>query len=212
VLEGWRIPQHASLLCQKGAVDGVCSCIVDLLSDSARPDLRRMAPQVAAWHKLVYLTKFIACEACKCWCRSVIATLADAAEANVEQWQVPWSSCGTEVMQGHAKRRRVDHHLKQHVLQTASHSAPTVTTAAREVEGVDSAQALRWVSKEMSAYRANCMLDMAASQVVGFTADAARVGKPAREFLAGYFTDPVRSRHGALPCQVVSISFSHPTL
>lgn len=202
-LLGWRVPAGAAVACQRGRVAlGLCGCMTQMLQDKSMPDHTGKPPQVAVWDKLVFLMAFSSCGGVRAWVRILVCSLSDEVEQQVESWGGPWVGCASE-LQSAPKRRRVDHHIKQHVLQTARNSAPTLTAAGREIQGVDSAQCLRWAAKEMSAYRANTMLDMTNANVVGVTCDAARVGKPAREFLSGYFTDPMRDRHGALPAQVL---------
>lgn len=110
-------------------------------------------------------------------------------------------------MQGFAKKRRMDFHVKQYVLADAvqSGSASSCSNAAKSLNGnVAPNSGLKWRGQEMSAYRAASILAFSSVGSVSVALDGARIGRPAKEILAGFIYCDRMARCAALPPQVAS--------
>lgn len=78
--------------------------------------------------------------------------------------------------------------------------------------GVDKSQGVRWVNSEKSAYRCNVRLSFSHHcGPLSVTVDAARLGKPAKDFLARVVSDSLSVRHAFLVPQVL-LSAGQPFL
>lgn len=203
-LLGWRVPEQVSGACPKVKGGGrSCMCLQSLLESNLLVG-RQLKAQSVVFEKITLLSKFSVCPAAAMRCKEMICNAAAIIKNNISDWGVfDWHLSSDCLVSSEKKRRRVDHHLKQHALsQQVVGSAATVTLAAKPIQGVDCAQLLLWLGIEMSSYRAHTIMDLKECNVLCVAIDAAQVGQPTRELLCGLFSDTAKGRHGALPPQV----------
>lgn len=201
-LVGWRVPDSVADACEvEPRTDGVCACLAEAMSKGLPGEVAQV-PHEFVWAKLVFLVQRVGCKACLRWARLIVDHLAMAIERNVQDWgDFQWHR---SMLNGGppVKRRRVDYHIRQEVVAHAvvEGRQPTAAIAARGMVG-DRAQGLRWVQAEMAAYRSSGLMSFQKLPVWSLSVDAARIGKPAREFLVGALS--AADLHGILPPQVI---------
>lgn len=111
-----------------------------------------------------------------------------------------WEKGAAAHLAGQVKRRRIDYHVKQYVVRDSVRSGAQASSssATRSLSGVHASTGVRWTQGELAAFRATCRLSFNSHMSLGLTVDATRLGKPAKEILCGYITNPGAQRHAAL--------------
>eukprot|EP00971_Amphidinium_carterae_P149909 2971833-Amphidinium_carterae.1 len=114
------------------------------------------------------------CRRCACWLSTLLVSVSGAVEANVESWgDGHWQSRPEALQQG-PKRRKMDEHVKQHVLDISKGSA-TVTERAKHILGGSAEMGIRFRWADVAALRASLLLSGAKADVVGIAADCTRL-------------------------------------
>lgn len=206
-----EIPNDAARLCDV-AKDrhGLCMC----LRKSTAP-LHRLrephtypSPQAFLYAKMVWLTSALPCEAARASLCDLTCRLSDLIEEGHHQWgDHSWHRGGDATVMGFSKRRRVDFHVKQFVVHDSVQlgEQASCAQAARAVVGASSCAAVKWRSSEMSSYRAATLMAFDKDSSISVTVDATRLGRPARDVLAGFVYSVGKGVGAALPPQVVEL-------
>lgn len=136
----------------------------------------------------------------------VFGRVSSGIELSWDEWgDGKWERSSSAQCSGLQRNRRTDYHLKQFVLHGSRLEGRTTTVgqAVRSVDATSRSSGVRWVEQELSAYRASCLLTFRETQCFAVCVDGARVGRPARELLLGFLTDPRADKHCALPPQAL---------
>ena len=84
-------------------------------------------------------------------------------------------------------------------MSIAPFTIPHASTAAQawrsNVRGLSVSSGLDVLEEEMAAFRAACFLTLSGVQQVGVCIDGTRFGRPARDYTAGFISDPVADNH-----------------
>ena len=171
--------------CASTADDGVCTCIRDLWQPQMSGDA---SPQQRLFE---LMTKLMSAPAC-CRARSTAAVylrrVAASIEASAHSWgDFEWHATNDAHLHSRSKRRRIDAHVRQYAIAGAQAQGKSTNTpnAVKQLSGVDASQGHRWVLKENSSMRAECLLRFNKVRSVAVAADASRIGKPAKDWLIG---------------------------
>ena len=145
------------------------------------------------------------CDALRHRLKQLVTSLTEAAESTFEEWaNQDWHRCKDAMLQCRARNRRTDFHVKQFVLRQSREAGLTnsVGQACKSL-GAPSCVGVKWREREMNAYRATTLKAFASEPTIAICVDAARVGRPARDYLVGLCTAPRGGIHAALPPQVL---------
>ena len=188
---------------------GQCFCVQEFLLAHARV-LRGTEHEGQAYHLLLLLqvlSKHTCCPGLRAWFLDLLIDIAAYVDDNVEAWgDFSWHKTDQAHLAGTGrKRRRVDPHVRQWAVQDSLQAGEqsNVTNATKSLHHVDSSNGIRWLQEEMAAYRCSTMLGLSKAQQIGIALDGARIGRPAREFLALVACDLATLRHAVLPPQVL---------
>lgn len=202
----WSVAAGAKAACQRFAdSDNVCECLQKCIGDPSLPDASTMPPQHFVHMKAMKLAQAFPCPAAVVALKMLLERLAALIVANHMSWgDHEWHRGQHAIVQGFAKKRRVDYHVKQYVVVESVQSGqlPSSSLAARGLAGVAPNSAVKWRGVEMSAYRAACLLSFCKDMSISLAVDASRLGRPAREVLAGFVACEGKQMVVALPPQV----------
>ena len=170
--------------CDRQVSNGCCSCMTKLLQE--RPwDMPTASPQEQLVALLRVLNDARHCLACVGWLTKLSCVIAEHIDQRAEQWGnrnlLKSEGIWIEGTTG-AKRRRADAHMKyQAVMAGATHTS----AVARQHGLANTSVALRWEEEALSQLRSTSILAASASSrgVVSSCLDAARIGRPAQDFL-----------------------------
>jgi hypothetical protein len=178
-------------LCDLHAVGSCCSCVALLLADRAWLD-GSTRPQQQLASLMVLLNCRRHCLACISWLGELIRQVAGHIDSRPEAWgdknllksdSIWMAGCSG------SKRRRADPHMKYIV---ATSGASSTSELARS-HGLASTQgALHWEAEALSQMRSTAILQsQICTQTVSSCLDAARVGRPAEDYLLHLMWDHV---------------------
>jgi hypothetical protein len=174
-------------LCHIDIDDGVCSCVRalrDRLACHAGP-----APQERFVARLIDMHETLQCLSVAARFSKVLESIAEEIDGNVERWgKFDWhKSDAYSIETGDKRRKRMDFHVQRYLVwgAVADGKATTPGIAAKALDGVTSSMVVRKVQSEMAAFQAATRLSFPWPTQISLTHDAFRIGKPAKEILAG---------------------------
>ena len=169
-------------LCDLGAVGSCCSCLTALLAEKAWLDAPR--PQQHLASLAVMLNDRRHCLACVSWMGELIRQVAGHIDGRPEQWgnknllksdSIWMAGCSG------SKRRRADPHMKY---MAVTPGASSTSEVARSHGLARTQVALRWEEEMLSQMRSTAILhSQGSTQTLSSCLDAARVGRPAEDYL-----------------------------
>lgn len=198
-------PDCAKDLCQtQPVVDGVCACMLEAAIGVKASSQTPPSPQSVVPLRLASLSTSLSCAGVRAWVHAVLSSFALHVFEGIEsRADLKWHKSADAAVAGLHKRRRVDPHIREFALVTATQTGEAASTsmAVRSLDGVDPSKASRWQVLEMAAYLSSCRLTTSKAGALSIALDASRLGKPARDFLLAVCTDLRRLEHYVLAPQ-----------
>lgn len=186
--------------------DGECACVRQGVTKARLPPPDGRSKQAYLAEAIFFLYGLRDCPAIRSHIGELLSTIASAVRAAWSSWgNADWQRSKAAKCMAAQRSRRADFHLKQFALVGSREQGKTTSVgqAVQSLHSTDKSLAVKWREQEMSAYRASCLLSFTGAQCLSVCLDAARVGSPSKEMLAGFVTAPRLGLHCAFPPQVV---------
>ena len=172
-----------------------------------------VAPQVTLWEKLCKVdASRQSCPTCAAWLRVLIFAVSEHIDQNVEIWgETDWHRQGAALPSTGSKRRRIDEHVKRHLMEDAVQSGrfSTIAASTKAVPGGSGQDAVRFRWEDLSALRASTLMLGPKCIRIGLAADCTRIGRPGLNILATAVTVPSLNLHSFLVPQVLAAALAN---
>eukprot|EP00971_Amphidinium_carterae_P334483 6469799-Amphidinium_carterae.1 len=146
------------------------------------------------------------CKAIRRWINIVVCSVATDVDSSWQTWgRTSWQKTGEAAVEGKRKQRRISPLLKDYVSEQAnSSSAFSMNQAEHLLERGYTGFGSKTLIAEMTALRTTLHLKAQEIEPVwSLSIDAARLGRPSKEFLFGHLSMVAGAEHCMLPPQVI---------
>eukprot|EP00971_Amphidinium_carterae_P099719 1972107-Amphidinium_carterae.4 len=199
-------PETCRAACEKGPfTDGMCSCLHSAWQESqARIENAPDGP-AAAGKTLLALVTWWQCKAVRQWTGDIVYALATDIDAGWQTWgQCSWQKTEEAAVSGKKKQRRITPLLRDYIAEKAYTSkAHSMNQAVNLLERGYTGFGNKALVAEMAGLRTTLHLKADEIEPVwSLSLDAARLGRPSKEFLFGHLSMLPAAEHCMLPPQV----------
>ena len=173
----WEPPPFVPPSCQVGPMQGNhCASLSKALGGVGRPECGANTPQSFLFLQAACLRRDPLCKACVLWASILVKQAARSAEEHIEMGaDFKWQKGGAAILQGLAKGRRIDPHVKEFPMHMAG-SAASAAMAVRSLVSVDRRRGFQWMIQDCCALQACQRLSFGIPGGLALCFDASRIG------------------------------------